>query len=136
MQATTTTRATLDGFTRAYIEAMLWAETDNTTEQGGEPLDANYGLGDIAPETLRAIIDDCQQFQEANRADLERYNHPRYTWQELGGHDYWLTRNHHGAGYWDRDCLPDDCGERLTQAAHNAGELSPYVGDDSLIYLA
>lgn len=121
----------LDKFTLAYIECLLWAETDDS----GEPLDASYGAEDLAPETLRAIIDDCRQFQEANRADLAQYNHPRYNAAELGGHDYWLTRNHHGAGFWDRDCLPDDCGERLTQAAQNAGELSPYVGDDSLVYL-
>ena len=134
MQATTTTRATLDGFTCAYIEAMLWAETDQTTEQGGDPLDENYGVEDFAPETLRAIVDDCQQFQQANRADLARYNHPQYSAEELGGHDYWLTRNGHGCGFWDRDCLPRAVGKRLTSAAHKAGELSAYVGDDSLIY--
>ena len=34
----------LDDFTRAYLEAILWAETDNADDKGGEPLDANYDL--------------------------------------------------------------------------------------------
>ena len=133
---TTTTRATIDEFTRAYIECALWTETDQTDETGGKPLEDNYGIEDFAPETLRAIIADCQQFQEANRADLERYNHPHYTSEELGGHDYWLTRNGHGAGFWDRDCLPDDARERLTTAADNAGEVNLYVGDDGKLYVS
>ena len=95
----------LDPFTRAYLECILWAETDQTTEQGGDPLDENYGVEDFAPETLRAIVDDCQQFQQANRGNLARYNHSHYSAEELGGHDYWLTCNGHGCGFWDRDCL-------------------------------
>ena len=49
------------------------------------------------------------------------------------GHDFWLTRNHHGAGFWDRD-LSNGRGEILTQIAHSFGELSPYVGDDGQIH--
>ncbi len=118
----------LNEFTRAYIECILWAETDDAA---GEPLDANYGAEDFTLETMQSIIEDCRRFQEANRADLAQYGA-----DELGGHDYWLTRNRHGAGYWDRDFLPHDARERLTQAAHNAGELSIYIGADGLLYLA
>ncbi len=37
------------------------------------------------------------------------------------GHDLWLTRNRHGAGFWDGD-YPDDLGQALTDAAHAMGE--------------
>jgi len=117
----------LDYFTQSYIEAALWATTDESNEQGGEPLDANYGVGDLAPEALDKIIADCARFQEENAADLYLDS------SEQGGHDFFLTRNHHGAGFWDGD-WPDDVGQRLTVAAHAYEEDYLYVGDDGKIY--
>ena len=128
------TTATLDDFTRAYIEAALWSSTDESTPDGGEPMDANYDIDDIAPETLAGIVEDCRRFQAENAADLALYDHPQWSAAELGGHDLWLTRNRHGTGFWDRDYLPEDAGERLTAAAHKCGEIDLYVGDDGLIY--
>jgi len=128
------TRAYLDPFFRAYVECALWSTNDEATPSGGEPLDGNYDISDIAQETLLKMIDDCRRFQEANAADLALYVHPEWTAAELGGHDFWLTRNHHGAGFWDRDCLPEDAGQRLTDAAHGFGECDLYVGDDGMIY--
>ena len=100
------TQQQLDDFTLAYIEAALWSSNDDSTPQGGEPLDANYGIEDIDPDTLAAMIEDCRRFQEENAADLARYDHPQWTAAELGGHDFWLTRNGHGCGFWDRNRLP------------------------------
>lgn len=46
------------------------------------------------------------------------------------GHDFWLTRNHHGAGFWDRG-LPN--GDELTELAKTFPERSLYVsGNDEL----
>jgi hypothetical protein len=129
------TQQQLDDFTLAYIEAALWSSNDDSTPQGGEPLDANYGIDDIDPDTLAEMIEDCRRFQEENAADLARYDHPQWTAAELGGHDYWLTRNGHGCGFWDRnDCLPADAGERLTAASEKCGEYYLYVGDDGIVY--
>jgi hypothetical protein len=130
-----TTALKLDDFTLAYIECALWASNDDSTPQGGDPLDSNYGIDDIDPDTLARMVDDCRRFQEENAADLALYNHPRWTAPELGGHDFWLTRNGHGCGFWDRhDCLPEDAGERLTAAAEKAREYYIYLGDDGVIY--
>lgn len=119
----------------AYIEAALWSSNDESTPQRGEPLDANYSIEDIDADTLEKMIDDCSRFQEENAADLALYDHPQWTTAELGGHDLWLTRNGHGAGFWDRtDCLPKDAGERLTAAAKKYGEVYLYLGDDGVIY--
>lgn len=130
-----TTALMLDDFARAYVECALWASTDESTEAGGEPMDANYGVEDIAAETLSKMAEECRRFQEANAADLALYNHGEWTAAELGGHDFWLTRNGHGAGFWDRtDCLPKRARDRLTAAAEKAGERHLYVGDDGMIY--
>ena len=100
---------------------------DESDEQGGEPLDANYGLDDISPETLARIISDCEAFQEAHADDIGSE-------LERAGHDFWLTRNGHGAGFWDGD-WEDDVGQRLTEASDVFGSVDLYVGDDGLIYL-
>jgi len=124
----------LDEFTLAYAEAALWSTNDESDERGGEPLDANYTVDDLAPETLEKFIADCRRFQEQNAADIATGDdHPQYTACERAGHDFWLTRNGHGAGFWDGD-WPEKPGERLTDAAEAFGEVWLYVGDDGLIY--
>jgi len=117
----------LDVFTKAYIEAALWSSNDNSDESGGEPLDKNYGLDDIAEETLEEMVRDCENFQRENE---------KYIPVDLlsnAGHDFWLTRNGHGAGFWDGD-WPDRAGYRLTASAKSYGEKTLYVGDDGKIY--
>lgn len=116
----------IDNFTRAYIECALWSSTDNSNEQGGDPLDKNYTVDDIAPVTLSEIVEDCRQFQSDNAELLTLQSN------EQNGHDFWLTRNHHGAGFWDRGL--GDTGDKLTEAAHVWGSVDLYVGDDGLIY--
>lgn len=116
----------MDKFTTAYIEAALWSSTGNSDDSGGRLLDDNYGIEDLAPETLASIIEDCKAFQDAHEEDIEFD-------LEQAGHDFWLTRNHHGAGFWDGD-WPDDVGAILTEASHAYGSVDLYIGDDGLIY--
>jgi hypothetical protein len=126
----------LDAFTRAYIECALWSSNDNSTPQGGDPLDRNYGVTDIDPRTLAAMAADCERFQLENQASLESVYasgfSPTYN-AERAGHDFWLTRNAHGAGFWDGD-IEYVAGQKLTDAAHAFGEVELYVGDDGKIY--
>ncbi len=111
----------LDAFTNAYIEAALWAECDDD----GTPFDNRY---EIAPGTLAAMIADCERFQQENSVDLYACDLSAAS----AGHDFWLTRNGHGAGFWDRG--DEAVYGRLTETAHAYGEVSLYVGDDSLIH--
>jgi hypothetical protein len=124
----------MDKFTQAYLECALWASTDDD----GEPLDSNYTIHDFAPEAVGQAIDECRHFQESNAADLaeayQLYNVGDWTPEEQAGHDFWLTRNGHGAGFWDRGL--DVLGDRLAQAAHAWGECYAYVGDDGKVYLS
>lgn len=117
----------MDSFTRQYIATALWSSTDESTPQGGEPLDRNYSESDLAPSALRAMTTDCERFQATYWDDIAHRT-------EDAGHDFWLTRNGHGAGFWDGD-WPEDVGARLTAAAKSFGECDLYVGDDGLIYV-
>jgi len=100
----------LDEFTRQYIETALWSSNDESTESGGKPLDANYGLSDLTVATLDGMIKDCAKFQRDNAELLAQAGD-----DGQNGHDFWLTRNGHGAGFWDRGY--GEVGEKLTKAA-------------------
>jgi hypothetical protein len=107
----------LDPFTRGYIEAALWSSNDESDESGGEPLDQNYGIEDITVESLDKMVRDCERFQQQYAGLLSQAGSP-----EQNGHDFWLTRNRHGAGFWDRG-YSENIGKALTDAAHQYGEV-------------
>jgi hypothetical protein len=122
-------REGMDAFLRGYLECALWSTNDNSDpETGGDPLDENYSVADFAPEALASAKADCEAFQEANAADLEATGAD----DDQNGHDFWLTRNGHGAGFWDRGY--GDVGERLTKAAKVYGSVDLYVGGDGKVY--
>lgn len=114
-------------FLKHYIAAALWSSNDESTPSGGEPFDKNYGPEDIHPDTLAKMAADCEKFQSENAADLLHHDIP------AGAHDFWLTRNSHGSGYWDGD-WPEGVSERLTDAAHAFGGVDLYIGDDGKIH--
>jgi hypothetical protein len=118
----------LDTFTRQYIETALWSTNDESTPSGGEPFDANYGIDDIHPDTLAKMVADCAGFQDSFGelfTDSEELSQ--------AGHDFWLTRNRHGAGFDDGD-WPEDIGERLAEASRKFGGQNLYIGDDGMIH--
>lgn len=112
----------LDSFTCGYITAMLWSSTDNE----GDPLDDNHTWHDIADKTMAVIMADCVKFQSDNAHLIA--NDP-----EMAGIDFWLTRNHHGSGFWDGDW--GQFGDALILASHAYGERNLYVGDDGKLCL-
>ncbi len=120
----------LDAWTLQYIDTALWSSTDESREDGGDPMDANYSLTDFAPETLAAMVADCDRFRA--RAGERLDEHADDT---MAAHDFWLTRNGHGAGFWDGDWPVN--GDALTAMVGWGtafGEVSLYIGDDGLIY--
>ena len=118
-----------EGFLAAYIECALWSSTDNADDSGGAPLDDNYGPEDLSEEALEECSRDCRNFLEAESADLEEAG----VSAEQAGHDFWLTRNGHGAGFWDRGL--GEVGERLSKACKPYGSVVLIVGDDGRIHL-
>jgi len=108
----------------SYIECALWSSMDDS----GEPLDSGeYTLSDKAREQMR---EDCQNFIaycEEEGIDSDAWSDEQF------GHDFWLTRNGHGTGFWDRG-LPN--GDKLTAAAKTFGSCDLYVGDDNLVYVS
>lgn len=113
----------------SYLETALWSSTDNADDSGGAPLDDNYGIDDIAPASLEQARTDLESFLDANADDVAEAG------EEQAAHDFWLTRNRHGAWFWDGD-WSHDAGRRLTDAAHAFGEVDVYIGDDGQLHFA
>lgn len=130
-------------FLKGYVTCALWTGTDGTTEAGGDPLDDNYGSEDICPNSLEGMRRDCNAWMDANAADVKAYcaqirSLTECTDMERCGHDLWLTRNGHGTGFQDRggqygDGLTEDLAQRLTDAAHKAGERWVILGSNGQI---
>ena len=123
----------LDKFLSAYITCALWSSTGDNEE----PLDRNYDADDLHPDTLKKMREDCEAFIEANATlleSIERRGRGDWTPDEQAGHDFWLTRNRHGVGFWDRGL--GAVGDKLTEAAHTFGECDLYVGDDGKLYVS
>ena len=109
----------------SYIETALWA-----SNASGD-LDL-YGPEDVAPEAVAEMSQDLDDF-------LNQIDH--IPWQDYWdyehlAHDFWLTRNRHGAGFWDRysDGPGAEIGEALTEIAHAFGTADLCVGDDGWVW--
>lgn len=126
----------LNRFVQAYITALLWAETDEE-----EPLDTHYSEDDIHPESMKAIRAECDKFLKENLKWIENGTIPAKDnltncVYSQAGHDFLLTRNNHGVGYWDREEIWGVAGAKyLTKAAKDAKETYPEVGDDGKIHV-
>lgn len=111
--------ASLGQFTLGYIEAALWCGIVHEEDSGTE--ERNYDIDDISAKALHEMIEDCTDFQAANRTDLIAARSTANTPAQQG-HDFYLTRNRHGAGFWDRGL--GEVGDRLAKAAHAYGDSS------------
>lgn len=118
----------LDDFTHAFLVCALWSSTDWSRDDGGDPLDDNYDVDDIDKTCREALAEECADFCEANAEDLAESGGSA----EQAGHDFWLTRNGHGAGFWDRGY--GAVWDRLTKASKVYGSVDLYVGDDGKVY--
>jgi hypothetical protein len=105
--------AGLDSFTRDYLEAVEWLL--------GDGVDRSKIRG-FTRAAIKLAKQDCAEFQQQNAENLALYEEATgYT----GGVDFWLTRNHHGAGFWDRG--DESFFKELTDAAHAFGSLDSDV---------
>ena len=135
----------LDEFFENYIEAALWSTNDESDESGGDPLDDNYDDTDIDPGTLASLKLECEAFlieaeplileaeELIERGEWKLPDGSNYSVVAYAGHDFWLTRNEHGCGYWDGD-WPDKIGEALTALSEKFDVINLCVGDDGKIY--
>ena len=130
---------------QAYVQTALWSSTDDNDQ----PMDRDYDINDLATDTLATMETDLNNFFDL--LESTTYNNEQSLLDVALGfadssvrdndpygtiaHDFWLTRNGHGAGFWDGD-YGDDVGYKLTAIAETFPEVNLYIGDDGMIYQA
>lgn len=112
-------------FMNSYIETLLWSSVDFD----GENFDG-YSTDDFSAETLKEIEESCQDFWE-NSSVQEAIDEDGQN-PSMAGHDFALTRNGHGAGFWDGDWA--SYGDILTEECRIFGGMDIYLGDDGKLY--
>lgn len=121
----------IDSIFDATVEALLRSTTDIETEQ---TLIEDFGPDDLSDEARKELREEIESFLEENAEDLQAALDSGTGYSEGHiGQDIALTRNHHGAGFWDRGL--GAVGTRLTDAAHNLGAFDLYpLADGSVAH--
>lgn len=128
------------------VTTLLWSETDNADETGGEPLDKNYSITDVDEASLQKLHERFQSFvRKAEQLLIAKFGDD---WSSIDDfytgssnsayqteHDYIMTVNGHGVGFWEKHDWQEAAGEILTALARKETEIHAYVGDDGKIHL-
>lgn len=105
------------------LEAALWSATD----EDGAPLETRgFTLADIDDDVADSFAREVGEFCHMQTRDVTGLGAGQV------GHDFVLTRNGEGAGFWDRGL--GEQGDRLTEACRPYGRFHLYIGDDGKIY--
>lgn len=108
-----------------YLQTALWSSSDESTPEGGDPMDNNYNVSDFSLDALKRMRADLEAFEEAAGEMITEHDD-----SSMWAHDFWLTRNGHVAGFWDGDWPIN--GNTLTALAHAAGEVNLCIIDGAV----
>jgi hypothetical protein len=132
------TDSDFSALTDNYLVSAIWSSTNDTDDEGRE-LDQDYDISNFTEQSRERARTDLHRFLTDNRALVSTaLATDAYGTDETGtigalGHDFWLTRNGHGAGFWDRDALDSETRDGLTEAAQTAGTIDITVLNDTEI---
>jgi len=96
----------------------------------------------ISNDLMQHIGKDVARFRvDAEALGFDAVEHRATTFNRSEGdewdyvaHDFILTRNRHGSGFWDGDWVAP-WGDQLTVLAQSFGELETYLDDDDILRL-
>lgn len=104
----------LDKMVHAYLHAALW-----TSE-----LDSNYDIPEIDDDSISKAVSDCKRFIEMAGDLLNGLDAGNV------GHDFWLSRNGFGSGFYDRNL--GEIGEKLYSLSKTFNEKNVFEEDGKI----
>jgi hypothetical protein len=126
--------ADIDDMVTGYLDAQLWAQQDMDRDDDSL-LDAHYSRDDIAPEYVESVREEFVALVTEHPLAVRMYGAQRQyhssdgsVWEHFG-HDYYLTREHHGVGFWGRGL--GELGDYLTDIAYYAGSANDLFDNGS-----
>lgn len=119
-------------FIEGYIDACLWAnlyqdEDDDGSTSPDLPVELSRPL--LTFDSVKDLVRDAVSFFTQEFTALSEAAENR-AW-DLLGHDFALTRNGHGTGFWDRGL--GDLGDHLTDSAKVYGTVDLWLLNDNTI---
>ena len=101
----------------AYLEAAVWAD---------KPDDEDWSNANWSTQALDLAYFECCAFLRLAKWHIKRWD------MEQLGHDFWLTRNGHGTGFWAREFGTEENRDALTELSRTFGPSYVYMADDVL----
>ena len=101
------------------LEAIIWSTPALRFEDDQDMMDDHVTTHDFDGAAIESLESDLEGFCEMIAADIQDMEPGQL------GHDFALTRDCHGAGFWDRGY--GERGERLTDAAKSFGSVEAYL---------
>jgi hypothetical protein len=98
-----------------YLHALLWTEG----------LDGNRDIEEIKGKNLEKCQADVNMFIEKAGTLLNELS------EEQIGHDFWLSRNGHGAGFFDRGL--GEIGDKLQELSRTFKGVDVFADSDLII---
>ena len=120
-------KSNFEKFLDAYLTCLVWSSS--ATDDNGEEFESLESF-DLSGSAKTKSAYDCAQFIEAAGDLLD--NLPSGYDFSNAGHDFWLTRNGHGAGFWDRGL--GERGDKLTSLSKSFASRNVYI-DAELLYI-
>lgn len=105
------------------LTAALWT----ATHHNGTSLETlGFAVANIDADVSESFAREAAEFCHKHASDLSGIE------AQQVGHDFVLTRNGEGTGFWDRGLGAR--GDRLTQTCRDYGGFHLYIGDNNMLY--
>ena len=142
--------AEIDAATDAALEALAWTtltHPEDDDDYRGYLSDSDCEFSDAARATMRDMLESFMSDDRVIRlfgllaalksGPLGSTFPDRWTADQIG-HDFMLTANGHGAGFWDRDYRPRPKAalDALTEIVRPFGEIDACVSDAGQIEIS
>ena len=132
----TSTKLNIKKIMDNYLECAIWTEEERLKEENTEGYEGE--IKDLIPEADLNIHNFSDNSKIKAYEDIKLFlkyagNAVDGIDEEQLGHDIWLSRNGHGAGFFDRG-YDDEIEKKLMDSAHKIGGKYVYLGDDGLLY--
>jgi hypothetical protein len=131
-----TTKLNIKKIMDSYLECAIWTEEERLEEENTEGYEgeikdlipeADLNIHNFSDDSKIKAYEDIKLFLKYAGDSVDSID------EEQLGHDIWLSRNHHGDGFFDRG-YDDDIEKKLMDSAHKIGSVDIYLGDDGLLY--
>ena len=117
----------LDVIVDGYLDALFFTEEGVHEDEYGNDTMEDKTLSDIDNDTKVEIEKEVEWFVNSAGDVFEELSDDQI------GHDFWLTRNGHGSGFFERINDSENL-ETIEELCNILGTVGTYVGDDGKIH--